>query len=83
MNSDEHALDAAEEVALQAADRLAVALEEAGFDVGRSFPALQGSITLDATARVELGRVTAQDAVRLATLLEQAVAQGINAPLTE
>jgi hypothetical protein len=83
MNSDEHALDAAEEVALQAADRLAVALEEAGFDVGRSFPALQGSITLDATARVELGRVAAGDAVRLATLLERAVAQGITAPPTD
>jgi hypothetical protein len=83
MNIDEHALDDAEEVALQVADRLAVALEEAGFDVGRSFPALQGSITLDATARVELGRVTAEDAVRLATLLERAVAQGITAPTTD
>lgn len=80
MNRDGAELDDAEAVAEQAADRLALALEEIGFDVGRTFPALQGSISLEAAARVELGRISSEDAGRLAIVLERAAQLGVTAP---
>jgi hypothetical protein len=83
MAASDHELDIAEEAAQDAADRLAAALEEAGFDVGVAFAALQGSITLDAEARVELGRISSSDANRLADVLERAVLAGITAQLDE
>lgn len=80
MNRDGTELDDADAVAQQAADRLALAMEEIGFDVGRTFPALQGSISLEAAARVELGRISSDDANRLAAVLEHAAQLGVTAP---
>lgn len=58
--------------AQQAADRLAIALEEAGFDVGREFPALQGMLNGEGAPVVNVGRVPATIARRLAAILSEA-----------
>lgn len=58
-----------ETIAQRSADRLASALEEAGFDVGVAFPGLQGILDRTGAPVVELGRVTASDANRLAATL--------------
>ena len=55
--------------AQRAADALALALEEAGFDVGRTFPSLLGVVALNGTPMVELGGITAAVATRLAEVL--------------
>lgn len=66
--------------AQRAADRLAIALEEIGFDVGRAFPMLSTGIDARGGPGVELGRVTAAVAERLSTVLLQAVRCGVMTP---
>lgn len=65
--------------ARQAADRLALSLEEAGFDVGRAFPLLTGAVDRGGAAVVDVGRVTAQVATELAAVLSRAARRGITA----
>ena len=60
--------------AQRAADTLALALEDAGFDVGRAFP-LQRSH--DDVPVVELGPLTPGVAVQLAWVLGQAAERGV------
>ncbi|MEU4563762.1 hypothetical protein AB0F72_35750 [Actinoplanes sp. NPDC023936] len=52
-----------------AADRLASALEEAGFDVGREFPALHDAMGRHGAAVVRLGDVSPAVADRLSAAL--------------
>ena len=59
------ALDSAQ----RAADHLALALEDAGFDVGREFPTLHGRTSRDGQPVVDLGQISAEVAVRLASAL--------------
>jgi hypothetical protein len=59
----------AETTARIAADRLAIALEEAGFDVGREFAGLGHRVDASGTPSVNLGHVAASVAARLAELL--------------
>ncbi|MBT8226364.1 MAG: hypothetical protein HKP61_01960 [Dactylosporangium sp.] len=67
----------ADAAAQQAADRLALALEEIGFDVGRAFPLLHGMLNTDGTPGVLLGRVSADVAVDLAGALARAAECGV------
>lgn len=69
-----------EKTAQASADRLALALEDAGFDVGRAFPTLRGGLDPDGAAVVELGRVTVAVADDLSSVLARAAEQGIIAP---
>lgn len=66
--------------ARQSADRLALALEEVGFDVGRAFPMLGASVDSRGGPGVELGRVAAAVADRLSMVLTEAVRYGVTAP---
>lgn len=66
--------------AQHAADRLALALEEIGFDVGRTFPALSSRIDAAGVPVVELGRVTVPVAESLAVVLSAAAELGVTAP---
>jgi hypothetical protein len=59
-------------VAQRTADRLALALEDVGFDVGRAFPALNGGVDRERLPVVDLGRVGEPVALQLATVLERA-----------
>jgi hypothetical protein len=61
----------AEEVseARRAADRLALSLEDVGFDVGRDFPMLHDAIDRQGLAVVRLGDVRPSIAERLVTVL--------------
>ena len=52
-----------------AADRLALALEEAGFDVGQEFPALRDAVGNRGGAVVHIGDVLPTVADRLAAAL--------------
>jgi len=63
--------------AQRSADRLAVALEDVGFDVGRQFPALHDAIGRQGFAVVRLGDVRPSTAYRLAAVLSRAAAHGI------
>jgi hypothetical protein len=72
---------ASEAEAQQSADRLALALEDAGFDVGPEFPALHNAIGRSGSAVVRLGDISPPTADRLATVLSRAAAGGIT--LTE
>lgn len=67
----------AETQARQAADRLALALENVGFDVGRAFPLLIGAVDRGGAAVVDVGRVTARVATELAAVLSRATKRGI------
>ena len=67
----------ADAVAQHAADLLALALEDVGFDVGRAFPGLRGALGVDGSARVDVGRVVAATARALAALLTRASVRGI------
>lgn len=58
-----------EEGAQRSADRLALALEEAGFDVGQDFPALHHTVGRRGTAVVRIGDVSPAVADRLAEVL--------------
>ncbi|MEU8241794.1 hypothetical protein AB0C07_26385 [Actinoplanes missouriensis] len=68
MVAPEHA---AQEVAQDAADRLALALEDAGFDVGKDFPTLNDAIGRQGGAVVRLGDIRPAIADRLAAALNR------------
>jgi hypothetical protein len=68
---------AAEVKARRAADELAVALEEVGFDVGVAFPSLTSSVTRDDRPVVDLGAVSDVTASQLADVLTNAVRHGV------
>lgn len=59
----------ADDTARNAADRLAIALEEAGFDVGRDFMGLTHCVDASGTPWVGLGPVTPDVSTRLTELL--------------
>jgi Ni,Fe-hydrogenase III small subunit len=63
--------------AQRTADILALALEDAGFDVGRHFPLLTGALNRDGEAVVILGPVTPAVAEQLARILNRATAAGV------
>lgn len=65
------------DVAQRAADGLALALEDVGFDVGRVFPALRGNVESGGTPTVELGRITAEVAAQLTAVLSDAARHGV------
>jgi hypothetical protein len=58
-----------QESARRSADRLALALEDAGFDVGQEFPALHDAIGRQGAAVVRIGDVWPTVADRLAAAL--------------
>ncbi|GID61988.1 hypothetical protein Aco03nite_103920 [Actinoplanes couchii] len=60
------------ETARQATDRLALALEDAGFDVGADFPGLHDVVDQAGTVVVRLGDVMPSVADRLTELLSGA-----------
>ncbi len=64
-----------------AADRLATALEEVGFDVGCEFTMLQGRADLSHEAQVELGQISVATAIRLASVLTDAAGRGVTLPI--
>ena len=66
--------------AQRSADRLAVALEEVGFDVGRAFPMLGAGVDARGGPGVELGRVAVAVADGLSAVLTGAVRHGVTAP---
>lgn len=57
------------EAARAAADRLALALEDAGFDVGQELPALRDAVGRQGSAVVHIGDVVPAVADRLAAAL--------------
>lgn len=61
-----------ESVAQRAADHLALALEDVGFDVGRAFPLLHGRLDREGAPVVDLGHVAASVASRLTAVLSRA-----------
>ena len=64
-----------EAAARGSADRLALALEDAGFDVGQEFPALHDAIGRQGLAVVRLGDVRPAVADRLASVLTASAGQ--------
>ncbi len=72
MTRDDRAGEAA---ARRSADRLALALENAGFDVGQEFPALHDAIGRQGFAVVRLGDVRPAVANRLASALAGSAAE--------
>jgi hypothetical protein len=68
---------AGDEDAQRAADALALAFEEAGFDVGRAFPLLQATIGRDGMSAVEVGLLSPSVARQLASLVGRAAGNGI------
>lgn len=60
---------AAETEAQRATDRLALALEDAGFDVGQEFPALHDAIGRQGIAVVRIGDIYPAVADRLAAVV--------------
>jgi hypothetical protein len=70
----------ADSPAQRAADRLALALEEIGFDVGVAFYELHGRSERSGTATVILGRVTPVVAEDLAAILTAAAQLGLALP---
>jgi hypothetical protein len=65
----------AETEAQSSADHLALALEDAGFDVGQEFPALHDAIGRQGFAVVRIGDVQPAVAKRLAAALTSGAAQ--------
>jgi hypothetical protein len=63
-----------EALAQRSADRLALALEDVGFDVGVAFPMLQGGVDRGGAPIVDLGRVAESVASRLTKILNRAAA---------
>ncbi len=63
--------------AQRAADRLALAVEDVGFDVGQAFPMLHSGVSSDGLGFVELGRVTREVAWSLAVVLAEAARRGV------
>jgi hypothetical protein len=74
--NDQSTNDGARGAAERTADRLAVALENVGFDVGRTFPALNGELDREGRPVVDLGRVAEPVASQLATVLARAAESG-------
>lgn len=68
---------AGHEAARRAADGLALALEDVGFDVGRVFPLLRATAGQDGAPVVEIGPMTPRVAAQLAQVLAQAAGRGI------
>ncbi|WP_432974533.1 hypothetical protein [Dactylosporangium sp. CA-233914] len=68
---------ARDEDARRASDALALALEEAGFDVGRAFPLLGATVGRAGVAVVEVGQVTPAVASQLADLVARAAGGGL------
>ncbi len=68
------------EAAQLAADRLALALEEAGFDVGTAFPELRSGWDSSGAPGVRIGAVTCGVATNLAVFLTRAVETGVTLP---
>jgi hypothetical protein len=66
-----------EATARRSADRLALGLEDVGFDVGRTFPMLGSGLDRERRPVVELGRVTATVAADLSNVLSLAAQSGI------
>ena len=64
-----------QESARRSADRLALALEDAGFDVGQEFPALHDAIGRQGAAVVRIGDVRPIIADRLAAALMSGAAR--------
>ena len=82
MAADEsHAGPEAYALAQQAADRLALALEEVGFDVGVAFPGLRGLLDVSGTPAVYLGSVASAVSSALSAFLRDAVRLGARLPL--
>ena len=67
----------AQEAAQRSADRLALALEDVGFDVGQDFPVLHDAIGRQGSPVVRLGDVRPMTADRLAAVLSRAAEQGV------
>lgn len=67
-------------LAHDAADRLALTLEEVGFDVGVAFPGLHGASDKSGTPTVHLGNVTSTVALDLSAVLANAVGLGATLP---
>jgi len=70
----------AESAAQRAADHLALALEEVGFDVGVAFPELHSRSERSGTATVLLGSVSPVVAAGLASILTDAARLGLALP---
>ena len=68
---------AGDEGARRAADALALALEEAGFDVGRAFPLLHAVVGREGLPVVEVGQVSPAVAAQLADLVVRAAGSGV------
>jgi hypothetical protein len=66
-----------ERTARNAADQLATALEEVGFDVGREFSGLRSALNLGNRPAVDVGRITAESAFTLARILTEAAGHGV------
>jgi hypothetical protein len=64
-----------EQAARRSADRLALALEDAGFDVGQDFPSLHDAFGRQGVAVVRIGDVLPPIADRLAAVLSQRLSQ--------
>ena len=70
----------AETLAQRAADHLALALEEVGFDVGVAFPGLHSALDKSGAPIVHLGHVNCGVASDLSAFLADAVRLGIALP---
>jgi hypothetical protein len=68
---------AGHEAAQRAADVLAVALEETGFDVGRAFPDLRTTVDAAGSVHVDIGPIAPDVAGQLAALLRYAAGSGV------
>jgi hypothetical protein len=64
-------------MAQRSADRLALALEDVGFDVGQEFPTLRGEVGAGGEPFVEVGRVSRATAARLSVILTEAARHGV------
>jgi hypothetical protein len=81
MSDHEPSQDADPEAQAQrAADRLALALEDVGYDVGRAFPSLRGGVDRLGAPIVELGQVAEEVASGLSAVLSEAVRRGVTLP---
>lgn len=64
-------------IAQRSADRLALALEEVGFDVGQAFPSLRSALDDTGTPVVEIGRLRVAVADSLSSVLMRAAQRGV------
>jgi hypothetical protein len=61
----------------RSADRLALALEDVGFDVGQEFPMLRSEVDARGEPFIEVGRVSRATAARLSVILTEAARHGV------